>query len=52
MALGDMLLSVNGKRLPFARQANPYRAGGVEVSMAPVRELLTDTANNLEIRLR
>jgi cellobiose phosphorylase len=49
---GPTAVTLNGTALSFDRQANPYRAGGVELSMAAVREVLTDSANVLEIRLR
>jgi cellobiose phosphorylase len=49
---GPTAVTLNGTALRFVREANPYRAGGVEVSMAAVREALVDAANVLEIRLR
>ena len=45
-------VTLNGKALGFDREANPYRAGGVEVSMAAVQEFLAGSANVLEIGLR
>ena len=52
LGYGPTAVTLNGKALRFDREANPYRAGGVEVSMAAVREILADSANVLEIRLR
>jgi cellobiose phosphorylase len=52
LGYGPTAVTLNGKALRFDREANPYRAGGVEVSMAAVREVLADSANVLEIRLR
>jgi cellobiose phosphorylase len=49
---GPTAVTLNGKALRFHREANPYRAGGVEVSMTAVCEVLADSANVLEIRLR
>jgi cellobiose phosphorylase len=48
---GPTAVTLNGKALRFDREANPYRAGGVEVSMAALHELLTGSANTLEIQL-
>jgi 1,2-beta-oligoglucan phosphorylase len=52
LGYGPTSVTLNGTALPFDREANPYRAGGVEVSMAAVRERLTDAANTLQIQLR
>jgi cellobiose phosphorylase len=52
LGYGPTAVTLNGMPLPFDREANPYRAGGVEVSMAAVRERLTGAANTLQIRLR
>ncbi len=52
LGYGPTAVTLNGTALPFDREANPYRAGGVEVSMAAVRGVLTDSANVLEIGLR
>lgn len=52
LGYGPTSVTLNGTALPFDREANPYRAGGVEVSMAAVRERLTDVANTLQIQLR
>jgi cellobiose phosphorylase len=49
---GPTAVILNGTALRFDREANPYRVGGVELSMAAVRDALTDTANTLQIRLR
>ncbi len=49
---GPTAVTLNGTALRFDREANPYRVGGVELSMAAVHELLTDTANTLQIQLR
>ena len=51
LGYGPTAVTLNGKALRFDREANPYRAGGVEVSMAALHELLTDSANTLEIQL-
>jgi cellobiose phosphorylase len=52
LGYGPTAVILNGTPLPFDREANPYRAGGAEVSMAAVHELLTDAANTLQIHLR
>ncbi len=52
LGYGPTAVILNGTPLRFDREANPYRAGGVEVSMAAVRDLLTDATNTLQIRLR
>ena len=49
---GPTAITLNGAPLPFVRAANPYRTGGVEVSMIAVRERLTGTANTLVIELQ
>jgi cellobiose phosphorylase len=49
---GPTAVTLNGTALRFDREANPYRVGGVELSMAAVRELLTETANTLQVQLR
>jgi hypothetical protein len=52
LGYGPKAIILNGTSLPFDRESNPYREGGVEVSMAAIRELLTDAANTLQIQLR
>ena len=52
LGYGPTAIMLNGTSLPFDREANPYRAGGAEVSMAAVRERLNDAANTLQIQLR
>jgi cellobiose phosphorylase len=49
---GPTAVILNGTALQFDREANPYRVGGVELSMASVRDALTDAANTLQIQLR
>jgi len=41
LGCGPTAITLNGTPLPFDREANPYRTGGVEVSMAT----LSDTAH-------
>jgi 1,2-beta-oligoglucan phosphorylase len=48
---GPRSVTLNGTELSFAREANPYRTGGVEVPMAQVRERLTAGANELQVCL-
>jgi cellobiose phosphorylase len=52
LGYGPTAITLNGAPLPFEREANPYRTGGAEVSMAAVSERLTDAANTLQIQLR
>jgi cellobiose phosphorylase len=52
LGYGPTAIALNGTPLPFDRKVNPYRAGGVEVAMAAIRERLADAANTLEIQLR
>jgi 1,2-beta-oligoglucan phosphorylase len=52
LGYGPTAITLNGMPLSFDREANPYRAGGVELSMEAVRDLLTDAANTLQIELR
>jgi 1,2-beta-oligoglucan phosphorylase len=52
VGLGPTLVTLNGTALRFDREANPYRPGGVELSMDAVRGALTDSANVLEIELQ
>ena len=42
---------VNGEALPFTREANPYRTGGVEVATAELSRRLTSGANDLVVNL-
>jgi hypothetical protein len=49
---GPTSLTLNGTELPFQREANPYRSGGVEVSMAALSKLLTAGANRLQVQLQ
>jgi cellobiose phosphorylase len=52
LGYGPTTLTLNGTPLSFRREANPYRLGGAEVSMAALRRLLTDGANTLQIQLQ
>jgi hypothetical protein len=49
---GPTSLTLNGTELPFQREANPYRSGGVEVSMAALSQLLTAGPNTLQVQLQ
>jgi cellobiose phosphorylase len=49
---GPTSLTLNGTELPFQREANPYRSGGVEVSMAALSKLLTAGPNTLQVQLQ
>jgi cellobiose phosphorylase len=48
---GPTAVVLNGRPLPIERTTNPYRTGGVTVTMAAVRELLTDGPNDLLIEV-
>jgi len=48
---GPTAVTLNGQQLPFTREANPYRTGGVEVPMAAVLQLLTVGTNELLVNL-
>lgn len=48
---GPQSLTLNRTRLPFERQENPYRTGGVVVSMALLREALVQDLNEFTIEL-
>jgi cellobiose phosphorylase len=48
---GPVAVTLNGTDLPFERESNPYRPGGVSVQMAAVRERLRPRDNELTIRL-
>jgi 1,2-beta-oligoglucan phosphorylase len=52
LGYGPTAIILNGTSLPFDREANPYRPGGVKLSMVAVREQLTDAPNTLQIQLR
>ncbi|MET0152125.1 MAG: hypothetical protein ABW298_05910 [Candidatus Binatia bacterium] len=52
LGCGPTAVTLNGALLRFDRESNPYRLGGVELSMAAARELLTDAANTLQVQLR
>ena len=49
---GPTALTLNGTELAFRREANPYRLGGAQVSMAVLQQLLADGLNMLEVRLQ
>jgi cellobiose phosphorylase len=48
---GPRSLVLNGAPLPFAREENPYREGGVVVAMAALRERLRDGENELSVEI-
>jgi cellobiose phosphorylase len=48
---GPTAITLNGMPLPFEREANPYRTGGVAVSMAAVSQRLGGAADTLHIQL-
>jgi len=49
---GPTRLTLNDKELPFQREENPYRLGGVEVSMAELEPRLTEGENTLRAYLQ
>jgi cellobiose phosphorylase len=52
LGYGPTTLTLNGTELSFQREANPYRLGGAQVSMAELNELLTGGANVLQVQLQ
>jgi len=48
---GPIALSLNGHVLPITREANPYRMGGVTVTMTALQEHLGDAVNELVVEL-
>jgi 1,2-beta-oligoglucan phosphorylase len=48
---GPTAVTLNGQRLSFTREVNPYRTGGVEVPMAEVLDRLTVGTNELLVCL-
>jgi cellobiose phosphorylase len=48
---GPTAVTLNGQKLSFTREANPYRTGGAEVPMAEVLERLTVGTNELRVYL-
>jgi 1,2-beta-oligoglucan phosphorylase len=48
---GPTAVTLNGQKLPFTREVNPYRTGGVEVPMAEVLDRLTVGTNELLVCL-
>ena len=48
---GTKVVRLNGGKLPFRRDENPYRIGAARVPMAAVRERLTTGANQLAVEL-
>jgi hypothetical protein len=48
---GPTAVTLNGKKLPFTREAHPYRIGGAEVPIAELREQLTAGTNELIVCL-
>jgi cellobiose phosphorylase len=49
---GPTSITLNGTEVPFQREANPYRSGGVAVSMAALSKLLTARVNTLQVQLQ
>ncbi len=52
LGYGPMEITLNGTRLGFEREANPYRTGGAAVSLAVVTDTLNAATNSLQILLR
>jgi cellobiose phosphorylase len=48
---GPLAVSLNGVDLAFSREDNPYRPGGARIAMAAIVAAMTETANELVIRL-
>jgi len=48
---GPESVILNGNRLPFVRERNPYRAGGVRIAMGSYEDAITGTDDRLEIHL-
>jgi cellobiose phosphorylase len=48
---GPTAVALNGQKLSFTREVNPYRTGGVEVPMAEVLDRLTVGTNELLVCL-
>ena len=48
---GPVALTLNGEALPFKREPNRYRTGGVRVELGLLRRRLRPGANVLEVRL-
>jgi cellobiose phosphorylase len=48
---GPIAVTLNGQELPFTREFNPYRTGGVAVPMTEVRDRLTVGTNELRVWL-
>ncbi len=49
--VGPVAVTLNGTALPFTRLDNPYRAGGVPVSMTPIADRVVPEDNELVIAL-
>jgi cellobiose phosphorylase len=49
---GPTMLTLNETKLSLRREANPNRTGGAMVSMAALRQLLTDEMNTLQVQLQ
>ncbi|HEY2387702.1 MAG TPA: hypothetical protein VGK30_12125 [Candidatus Binatia bacterium] len=48
---GPVALELNGEKLPFDREHNPYRTGGAIVSMTVLAPRLQSSGNELRVRL-
>jgi cellobiose phosphorylase len=48
---GTVALLLNGRRLEFARERNPYRTGGARVPASVVKARLADGVNDLGVEL-
>src|SRR5262249_54125242 len=48
---GPTGVTLNGAQLPCTRETNPYRSGGVAISMAALNEQLSGTGNTLLVEL-
>jgi cellobiose phosphorylase len=49
---GVEALTLNGAEVAFEREANPYRMGAAQVSMAAMSQLLNEGANTLLVQLQ
>jgi hypothetical protein len=48
---GPRAIDLNGRSIPFARGANPYRTGAAEIEMGAFREALRSGRNSMTIFL-
>jgi hypothetical protein len=51
LGYGPTGVTLNGTPLPCEREVNPYRTGGVVVSMAAVEGILGEVVNVLQVQL-